>query len=141
MRAPRTPLVQGKKLSEWIALLKTADKDEVGVVTHAIGEAGPKAVTAVPALLEVIQKGGAHSYYASGALEKIGPAALPALIDVAKGKNENASDAAASLLRRKYPADAKKAGLGSIEEEMAQMKKMEPAKELKGTSWCFTGAS
>jgi hypothetical protein len=134
-------VVRGKKLSQWIAQLKTARGNEVITITDAIGAAGPKAVGAVPALLETMPKSAMFRYYANSALGKIGKAAVPTLIEASHGKNTIVANEATSLLRRKYPEDAKKAGLGSIAEEIAAMKKLEPVKELKGTSWYISGAA
>jgi hypothetical protein len=134
------PIVKGKKLSEWVALLKTARGNQISTITEAIGTLGPKAASAAPALIQAMKKGPGPAYRAIAALKKIGPAAAPALIEAAKGKDELLARYATNLLRNNFPEESKKAGLGSVPEELAQMKKLKPSTDLNGTSWCAANA-
>jgi hypothetical protein len=132
------PVIKGKKVSEWIAALKSK---QAQAAIGALGEGGPKAKAAVPALLEVAKGGGYLGYQVRSALEKIGPAAVPALVKATKDENKLLSEMAIRLLRERYPDDAEKAGLGSRKEELAEMKKLVATKELKDTGWYCVGAS
>jgi hypothetical protein len=135
------PVVSGKKLSEWIADLKSKDQGKLMVALDAIGKGGAKSKAAVPAILEAMKAGGAAEYYGGNALKKIGPDALAALLEVVKGKDAALSESATRLLRRDFPEDAKKAGLGSIADELAEMKKLEVTTDLRNTSWYFVGGT
>src|SRR5262245_19655858 len=127
------PEIKGKKLSAWIADLKTGDPGKVMSATEAIGGAGAKAKAAVPALIDALKDTtGPAAYYASSALRKIGPDAVSALVEATKSKDPVLSNQATSILRREFPDDARKAGLGSIAEEMAAMKKLAATPDLKG---------
>jgi hypothetical protein len=48
---PNDPVVQGKKLSEWVNDLKGWDAQTRGTAVDAIGQLGPRAISAVPDLI------------------------------------------------------------------------------------------
>jgi hypothetical protein len=135
------PVVQGKKVSEWIADFKSGKYDKLYPAVSALRAAGPKAKAAVPVLIDAMRKGGDAGYMAGDALESIGPAAVPALLEAAKDKNENLKNRAIRILRSKYPEDSKKAGYGAVADEIAEMKKLPATKDLKNTGWYSVGGA
>src|SRR5262245_64120299 len=86
------PVWEGKKLSEWVAQLKDRDMYERCAATYALRMLGPKAKTAVPALIEVLKdKESDVRRDAVLALQHIGPAAkaaIPALTERMKDDNK-----------------------------------------------------
>ena len=76
------PIVhKGKSLQKWIAALEDRDPDVRAEAAAALGELGPRAAPAIPALILMWKKDDGVGLFASGALAKIGPAAIPALRD------------------------------------------------------------
>src|SRR5262249_43559124 len=82
------PIVQGRKLSEWVKELKSWDSQARGKAAAAIGQLGPRAASAVPALIEALKDSDAQvRVEVSVALANIGPAAVPALREALKSEN------------------------------------------------------
>jgi HEAT repeat protein len=95
----------GDKVADLIAKVKVGDAK----AAYTLGEMGPKAKDAIPALIAALQKmpmpGDAMPDNAALALGKIGPDAVPALIDVLKdSKAEKAWQYAATALKGIGPA-------------------------------------
>ena len=92
----------GKTVSQWMEALKdNSIRNRRGAV-FALGQIGPAAKDAVPALIEALKdKDGKARVYAASALAKIDPAskdAVPALIGALKDKDGVVRSAAASAL-------------------------------------------
>ena len=87
--------VKGKTVKEWAEVLKTSkDAAEAVKAAQALGEFGPKAKEAIPALAEAVKdlKRVKDNKYvvaeaATEALALIGPDAIPALRELVKGKD------------------------------------------------------
>ncbi len=143
--ADADPVVGDKKLSEWIADLKSGDMKKAFAAANAFGVSSVKAkdiAPAAPALIaQLNQKDNFLVYLSMKALEKIGADALPALLDAAKGKDEKISGKVIQILREHHPEASEKAGYSSIKKELAEMAKLDAKAELKGTSWLLTGVS
>ena len=80
---PEEPTYKGKTLRQWMARMGDSDKGYDHRVIRAIGEMGPDAKAAVPALVEALQNNDAY-FSALYALGDIGPDAkdaVPLLID------------------------------------------------------------
>src|SRR5262245_53533663 len=80
----KEPVHDGKPLSQWIKKLESKDSRERYDACSAVGQLGPKARAAVPAVMEVLKdKDLATRSLAAYALGQIGPeakAAVPAVI-------------------------------------------------------------
>jgi len=72
---------------------------------------GPAAKDAVPELVAALKAGGTVAKYAREALGRVGPPAAAALIEAAKGPDEELKKAAIAVLKEHYPVEAKKAGI------------------------------
>ncbi len=110
---PNVSTRQGRTLSEWIGLTKDKDESFRMAAAEAIGEFGPRAKAAVPALIELLKDDdGMVRWTAIEALGNIGPeanAAVPTLIAVSlKDTDENNVQWAADTLGEIGP-EAKKA--------------------------------
>ncbi len=136
------PVVSGKKVSEWVADLKSGNTGKAIAAAEKLGAAGEKAKDALPALIAAL--GGKDDYLAytvRNQLGKFGPDGAAALVEAAKTKDDKVSPAAVRVLRKEFPEASEKAGFGSIKQEIEGMKKLDATAELKGTSWLLTGAS
>jgi hypothetical protein len=96
---------QGKTVSQWVEALKDKDDRTRRGAAIALGQIGPAAKDAVPALIEVLKdKDDRVRNYAASALGKIGPAAVPALMEALKDKDINVRNAAVRALGQIGPA-------------------------------------
>ena len=76
---------QGKTVSQWIEVLKDKDVRVRNAAATALGQIGPAAKAAVPALIEALKdKDRTVRRVAAFVLGQIGPAAVPALIEALK---------------------------------------------------------
>ena len=104
---------QGKTVSQWIEVLKDKDVRVRNAAAFVLGQIGPAAKDAVPALSEALKdKEGYVRRAAVSALGRIGPAAkdaVPALMVALKHKNRRVRSYAANALGQIGPA-AKAAG-------------------------------
>ena len=89
------------------------DRDELVRTEAAVGlrSLGPAAKDAVPDLIAALKAGGLVTRSAGQALGRIGPDAAAALVEAAKGPDEELRKAAAAVLKEHYPEEAKKAGI------------------------------
>ena len=96
------PAYDGKPLGYWVTQSKDKDRAVREAAADALGEIGPAAKAAVPALVELLKdKERQVPFVAAVALGKIGPAAkgaTPALMEMLKGKDKIARSAAAWAL-------------------------------------------
>jgi len=143
LRADEDPVVSGKKVSEWIADLKSGDTRKAVPAAEKLGEAGEKAKAAIPALIQLLgSKDRFLVYIATAQLGKFGAAGAAALVEATKRKDEKIGKAALRILRSKYPEASEKVGFGSVKKDLVAMSKLEASSALKGTSWLiFTSAS
>lgn len=136
------PVVSGKKVSEWVADLKSGSTSKAVPAAEALGRAGEAANDALPALVQAL--GGKDTYLAytvRNQLGKFGPAGAAALVEAAKQTDAAVGPAAVRVLRKEFPDESEKAGYGSVRRDIEGMKKLDATAELKGTSWLLTGAS
>jgi hypothetical protein len=80
----REPWVGGRPLSTWIEALEDADPDRRHEAIDALGELGPEAAPAIPALAEVAHNAtiGTRSWAISEGLGRIGRPAVPVLCEL-----------------------------------------------------------
>src|SRR5262245_39052081 len=72
----KEPSFEGKSLSEWVKLLKSPKAEVRGEAARALGQIGPKAKSAVPALIDALKdKNEGVRNDAAVALGAIGPEA------------------------------------------------------------------
>ncbi len=136
------PVVSGKKMSEWIADLKSGDGKKAFLAADTLGTAKEKAKAAAPALIALLsQKDNYLVYKAKGALEGIGSDALPALLEGSKSKDEKIRTNVTGILRQHHAEASEKAGFGSVKAELAEMKKLKATAGLNGTGWFCASAS
>ncbi len=76
--AGQEPIYEGKTLSQWMTLAKDEDCGARSDAAYAIGQVGPKAVAAIPVLIDLLKDRFAGvSQVASSALVKIGRPSIP----------------------------------------------------------------
>ncbi len=101
------PLQNGKKLSEWIATLKSGDEFASLDALAAIQQLGPRAVAAeaaVPALVKYLQLNKdnptvcGETIRAVGRIGRNGKVAVPPLLAILKGPDDSYRDVAAQAL-------------------------------------------
>jgi HEAT repeat protein len=123
--ADSPPVYRTRTVAQWIALLRSGDWDDKQEAVHALGEAGPAAAEAVPALIALLgQKDlGAD---AATALGKIGPAAkeaVKALTDATGSSDRRLRLEAAAALARIDPTRAP----ASVKLLLAEMRNLDAA--------------
>ncbi len=87
-------------------LMHSPDSMEWRWAVQALGSIGPAASAAVPRLVARMleHEPGQWAYFCDGALGHIGPAAVPALIELLRGENASAQSTAARVIDRIGPA-------------------------------------
>jgi len=103
LHAEEEPTYEGKTVSEWIEALKDEDKDVRSGAAEALGEIGPAAKPAVPALIEALGDEDSRVPVFAAALVKIGADAVPALVVALKENKRQVRPWAASILARIGP--------------------------------------
>jgi HEAT repeat protein len=92
------------KVTDLIKQLKSQDAGDRLSAARALGEMGPEAKQAIPALLEALMD---QSYFvrenAAIVLRVMGPEAIPELIEALKGRNDFVSGSAANVLAQIGP--------------------------------------
>jgi HEAT repeat protein len=108
------PVYAGKPLSAWRADLKGTDRTKQEIAIKAVEGLGPKAVPALPDLLEIPLAGGPDTSYA---IKAMGKAAVPGLTSNLKAGGKSTPDRALFGLRRLGPAgvDAVPALVGTLD--------------------------
>jgi HEAT repeat protein len=97
---PKVPSrYHGRSAEEWIEDLTKPDPEARGKAAAALGNLGPHAVAAVPALVKALQDDDATVYSkAIFALARAGKPAVPALIEALKSENSQVREGAAEVL-------------------------------------------
>ena len=96
------PEYDGRSLSYWLAQSKEKGESSRRAAAHALGQIGPEAKAAVPALMELLKDTDSElRWLAALALGQIGPeakAAVPALMELLKDEEEKVYREAAEAL-------------------------------------------
>src|SRR4051794_11300214 len=91
----------GRSVNVLIEQLKDMDPAVRAKTAIALGDRGPRAVVAIPALIEALRdREELVSERASGALARIGPVAVPALIEALEDQNTAVREMATEALGR-----------------------------------------
>jgi HEAT repeat protein len=97
--ADKEPTFEGKPVSAWVNALKAKDPKARAHAAYALGVIGPAATAAVPALSDALKDRDEDvRHWAAEALGRIGAVAVPVLIDALKDNDKSLRLEAATAL-------------------------------------------
>ncbi len=99
--ATKDTVVDGRRLSEWVADLKAVAPQTRNAAAYEISGLGPRAASAVPALIEALDDSQPSVRFpVTVALGEIGPAAIEAVPRLKKMMEEEINDEIAAAAKR-----------------------------------------
>jgi HEAT repeat protein len=127
---------KGKTVKELVEILKSSkEAGEAAKAAKALGEFGPKAKEAIPALAEAVKDNrNMVAEAASAALGVIGPDAIPALRELVKGKNGAAQ---ARAVKAMASISSKKSDTKDKSEGFVELLKKDPDAEVRTAAVYF----